>query len=114
KHGKASFHKREKWQQQYNQHTRPLKEMHRGQSVRVQDHVKKKWESAIVKQKVGEPRSYIVTTKSGAEYHRNRRHIRTTGDSQLDATMTRTQAENTKQLIQLNRLLVKNRAREAN
>ena len=65
---------------QYNQHTRSLKEMHRIQSVRVQDHVTKKWEPAIVKQKVGEPRSYLVITKSGAEYRRNRRHIRTTGE----------------------------------
>ena len=78
---RASFHKREKWQQQYNQHTRSLKELHRAQSVRVQDHVTKKLEPAIVKQKVGEPRSYLVTTKSGAEYRRNRRHIRTTGET---------------------------------
>ena len=81
KTGKANFDKREKWQQQYNQHTCSLKEMHRAQSVRVHDHVTKKWEPAIVKEKVGEPRSYIVTTKSGAEYRRNRRHIRTTGET---------------------------------
>ena len=104
---RASFHKREKWQQQYNQHTRSLKELHRAQSVRMQDHVTKKWEPAIVKQKVGEPRSYLVTTKSGAEYRRNRRHIRTTGETfrlpDRAQIVTRTQTESTKQLIQLNR-----------
>ena len=49
--------------------------------MRVQDHVTKKWEPAIMKQKVSEPRSYIVITKSGVEYRRNRRHIRTTGET---------------------------------
>ena len=49
--------------------------------MRVQDHVTKKWEPAVVKQKVVEPRSYLVTTKSRAEYRRNRRHIRTTGET---------------------------------
>ena len=49
--------------------------------MRVQDHMKRKWEPAIVKQKIGEPKSYLITTKSGAEYRRNGRHIRTTGET---------------------------------
>ena len=34
-----------------------------------------------MKQKVSEPRSYILTSRNGAEYRRNRRHIRTTGET---------------------------------
>ncbi|KAI0222637.1 hypothetical protein LSAT2_026129 [Lamellibrachia satsuma] len=60
KTGKANFHKKEKWQQQYNQHTRSQKEMHRGQSVREQVHVKKKWEPAIVKQKTDSTQHCIL------------------------------------------------------
>ena len=36
----------------------------------------KKWEPAV-----SEPRSYILTSRNGAEYRRNRRHVRTTGET---------------------------------
>ena len=41
----------------------------------------KKWEPAIMKQKVSETRSYILTSRNGAEHRRNRRHITTTGET---------------------------------
>ena len=81
KEGKPRFHKKRKVAKQHNEHTRSLTKMRQGQSVRVQGHVTKKWEPGIVKQKVGKPILYIITTKSGAEYPRNRRHIRTTGET---------------------------------
>ena len=49
--------------------------------MRVRDQNTKKWEPAIVDRQSKEPRSYIVTAPSGAQYRRNRRHIRTTGES---------------------------------
>ncbi|KAK2170962.1 hypothetical protein NP493_1121g00009 [Ridgeia piscesae] len=78
---KARFHRREQWRQQYGEHARDLKDIHPGQSVRVQDYVTKKWEPAVVKQRVSEPKSYILTSRNGAEYRRNRRHTRTTGET---------------------------------
>ena len=78
---KARFHRREQWRRQYDEHARDLKDIHPDQSVRVQDYATKKWEPAVVKQKVSEPRLYILTSRNGAEYRRNRRHIRTTGET---------------------------------
>ena len=58
-----------------------MKDIHPGQSVRVQDYVTKQREVNIVKQKVSEPRSYILTSRNGTEHRRNRRHIRTTEET---------------------------------
>ena len=78
---KTSFRRREQWRRQCDDHTRDLKDIRPGQSVRVQDYVTKKWEPAVVKQKGNQPRSYIITSRDGAEYRRNRRHTRTTGET---------------------------------
>ena len=108
---KTSFRRREQWRRQYDEHARDLKDIHRGQSVRVQDYVTKKWEAAVVKQKVSEPRSYILTSRNGAEYRRNRRHIRTTY-VQIHITVMRIRMDT--QLIEVNWLLATTLARKLN
>ena len=70
--------RREQWKRQYNERSHTLKYLNRGQSVRVQDYTTKKWEPAMINQKLSQPRSYMLTTNTGSQYRRNRRHIRTT------------------------------------
>ena len=77
---KNTVTRNKKWQHLYDQRTKPLKELHTV-TVRVRDQNTKKWEPAIVDRQSKEPRSYIVSAPSGAQYRRNRRHIRTTGES---------------------------------
>ena len=70
--------RREQWKRQYNERSHTLKDLNRGQSVRVQDYTTKKWEPAMINQKLSQPRSYMLTTNTGSQDRRNRRHIRTT------------------------------------
>ena len=60
---KARFHRREQWRRHYDEYARDLKDIHPGQSVRVQDYVTKKWEPAVVKQRVNEPIHLILTSR---------------------------------------------------
>ena len=70
--------RREQWKRQYNERSHTLKDLNRGQCVRVQDYTTKKWEPDVINQKLSQPRSYMLTTNTGSQYRRNRRHIRTT------------------------------------
>ena len=70
--------RREQWKRQYNERSHALKDLNRGQCVRVQDYTTKKWETAMINQNLLQPRSYMLTTNTGSQYRRNRRHIRTT------------------------------------
>ena len=70
--------RREQWKRQYNELSHTLKYLNRGQSVRVQDYTTKKWEPAMINQKLSQPISYMLTTNTGSQYRINRRHIRTT------------------------------------
>ena len=80
KQGKRSKKKNlsKQWKRQYNERSHTLKDLHQGQSARVQDYTTKKWEPAMINQKLSQPRSYMLTTNTGSQYRRNRRHIRTT------------------------------------
>ena len=70
--------RREQWKRQYNERSHTLKDLNRGQCVRVQDYTTKKWEPAVINQTLSQPRSYMLTTNTGSQYRRNRRHIGTT------------------------------------
>ena len=59
----------------HTQNTTERPPLQPGQLVRVQDQ-SGKWQPAVVKDKAGEPRSYIVASPSGQELRRNRVHIR--------------------------------------
>ena len=64
----------------YNSHCKTLGDLAPGQSVRIQDPVTKKWTPAVVLQNEAEPRSYLLDS-GGVTYRRNRKHIRTTGET---------------------------------
>lgn len=69
-------------QARYDAHSRPLPELQPGQSVRIQHPISKKWDPAIMRRQCEEnPRSYIVETETGGQYRRNRKHIRSTGET---------------------------------
>jgi hypothetical protein len=53
--------------------------LHEGETVRVDQYNKGKWKPAVV-EKICDPnaRSYVVRTEDGAQYRRNRRHLRHT------------------------------------
>ena len=67
--------RQEQWKRQYSECSHTLKDLNRGQCVRVQDYTTKKWEPAVIDQKLSQPRSYMLTTNTGSQYRRNRRHI---------------------------------------
>ena len=52
--------RREQWKRQYNERSHTLKDLNRGQCVRVQDYTAKKWEPAVINQKLSQPRSYML------------------------------------------------------
>ena len=60
---------------------RTLPCLSKGQYVRIQDPVTKKWKPGIVVCQRKEPRSYDIQQESGVVVRRNRRHIRTTGET---------------------------------
>ena len=62
----------------YNQHTKPLKVLHGGETIRMLN--EKKWKPATVVQHSNEPRSYIVKNEDGDIYRRNRQHLLKTDD----------------------------------
>ena len=67
----------------YNQHTKELKPIQSGQTVRIRLPGKSTWSTGVCKGRVG-PRSYEVQVGS-ATYRRNRRHVMTTKEEyQMD------------------------------
>lgn len=73
---------RSKCKEQYDKQSRTLTTLENGQSVRTQDPITNKWKPAIIRQRcTNQPRAYIVEGESGGQYKRNRRHIRTTGET---------------------------------
>lgn len=65
-------------EQQRHYHDRsckPLSNLVPGQPIRIQDPVSSHWKPATIKEKLDIPRSYTVTTSSGSELRRNRKHI---------------------------------------
>ena len=58
----------------YDQHTKQLPELNKGDRVKIQGS-DGKWRSATITKVTNTPRSYIVTTPEGNTYRRNRRHI---------------------------------------
>ena len=58
----------------YDQHTKQLSELNKGDKVKIQT-ANGKWRSATITKVTNAPRSYIVTTLEGSTYRRNRRHI---------------------------------------
>ena len=57
-----------------------LADLAEGEPVRIQQ--QGKWKPAVVVSKAETPRSYNVMTRSGAEYRRNRRHLRKSKEDQ--------------------------------
>ena len=47
-----------------------------GQRVSVQNQESGHWNTAVVKEKCTEPRSYIIETPNGRQLRRNRNHLR--------------------------------------
>ena len=69
----------------YDRNTRDLPPLIKGQPVHIQNS-RGTWDPAIVQQQCIEPRSYVVSTESGMELRRNRKHIReSTGRHTLQA-----------------------------
>ena len=60
----------------YNQHSRALPELQRGQQVRVQNPSSKTWSPAKVIGIASTPRSYVVEKEDGGILRRNRQHLR--------------------------------------
>ena len=58
----------------YNKSSKPLAALAERESIRIQQ--QGKWEPSVVLSKAETPRSYNVMTRNGAEYRRNRRHLR--------------------------------------
>ena len=54
--------RREQWKRQYNERSHTLKDVNRGQCVRGQDYTTKKWEPAMINQKLSQPRSWLPLT----------------------------------------------------
>jgi hypothetical protein len=74
---KQSAQQRQKFYHDRGSHD--LVPLHEGETVRIDQYNKGKWKPAVV-EKICDPnaRSYIVRTEDGAQYRRNRRHLRRT------------------------------------
>ena len=59
----------------YDRGTRSLSPLKPGDTVRVWNPEKKKWNPAIVESLTNKPRSYIVVTQEGSKLRRNRQDI---------------------------------------
>ena len=60
----------------HDRHVKPLTPLIPGQSVTVQNPRTHRWEPATVQKSHQHPRSYDITTQSGQNLRRNRRHLR--------------------------------------
>ena len=67
---------------QYNKSVKSKPELVQGQSVRLYDKQRRRWEPALVTGRASTPRSYMVQRLSGGEpLRRNRVHLRSTRES---------------------------------
>ena len=66
-------HDKQKWY--HDKTAKSLPPLREGDSVRVKLDPKSPWKPAVVLEKHATPRSYIIRTKDGGEYRRNRRHL---------------------------------------
>uniref|UniRef100_A0A3Q1F5U6 Integrase catalytic domain-containing protein n=1 Tax=Acanthochromis polyacanthus TaxID=80966 RepID=A0A3Q1F5U6_9TELE len=76
--------KQAKQKKYYDQHAKPLPELHKGENVRM--HFGDKWKPAVVLEKHIQPRSYVVSTSESRMLRRNRRHLRQTAESMFPPT----------------------------
>jgi hypothetical protein len=58
----------------YDRSSRPLEHLSEGDDVYVQH--ERRWKPAIITSKAGTPRSFNIMTEDGAQYRRNRIHLR--------------------------------------
>ena len=77
----------------YDRGTKPLDPLHPGDNVRILR--QGTWQPATVTTQADTPRSYNVTTPDGAEYRRNRQHLRKV--AQIPSPASNTQQPNTSQ-----------------
>ena len=75
--------RQESQRQQHGQwHRRELEDLSSGQAVAVYNPSSKTWTTAEVKDKLDEPRSYVVKTTNGSELRRNRIHLKPVAEKQ--------------------------------
>ena len=71
--------RRDKQKMYYDRNAKPLPQIKERETVRIRKG--KTWKPAIVTAKHTAPRSFIVTTRDGTAYRRNRRHLLPTDES---------------------------------
>ncbi|KAI8517626.1 hypothetical protein Bbelb_036430 [Branchiostoma belcheri] len=71
----------EKSKKQYDRQAQRLPELVRGQTVHIQEPIKKTWTPGQIVGKADTPKSYVVETESGKQMRRNRVHIRPTPET---------------------------------
>ncbi|KAI8490629.1 hypothetical protein Bbelb_318970 [Branchiostoma belcheri] len=71
----------EKSKKQYDRQAQRLPELVRGQTVHIQEPIKKTWTPGQIVGKADTPKSYVVETESGKQMRRNRVHIRPTPEA---------------------------------
>ncbi|XP_035658200.1 uncharacterized protein K02A2.6-like [Branchiostoma floridae] len=74
--------------QHYDTQAKNLPELAKGQSIHVQDPIRKTWSPGKVNDKATTPRSYVVETDAGRQLRRNRVHIRPTPEVKVPAATT--------------------------
>ncbi|XP_035676225.1 uncharacterized protein K02A2.6-like [Branchiostoma floridae] len=74
--------------QHYDTQAKSLPELAKGQSIHVQDLIRKTWSPGKVINKATTPRSYVVETDTGRQLRRNRVHIRPTPEVKAPAATT--------------------------
>jgi len=73
---KQMSQQRQKWYHDRGAH--PLKPLQEGDFVRIDKYCDRNWKPAVVERACEQERSYVVRTEDGAQYRRNRRHLRHT------------------------------------
>ncbi|KAI8516719.1 hypothetical protein Bbelb_053000 [Branchiostoma belcheri] len=79
----------EKSKKQYDRQAQQLPELVRGQTVHIQEPIKKTWTPGQIVGKADTPKSYVVETESGKQMRRNR----TTSKTNHPTTNAKTQTE---------------------
>ena len=68
----------------YDRGSRPLTPCQPGDYVRVDQYGSREWRPAVVEHACDQERSFVVRTEDGAQYRRNRRHIRQVPNPGMD------------------------------
>ena len=76
--------KQEKQKHYFDQHAKHLPTLEKGDRIRVQ--MGSHWKPGVVTEHAGTPRSYRIRTDEGREYHRNRRVLMKSPESDPSAT----------------------------